>query len=77
MPKKKKARKKARKPVKFKTITIKVTAHQKKSLMNYCKSHRTTPTKMIKKSIHPFLDKYADMKVVARKREVVKQLELF
>jgi len=76
MPKRK-AKKKARKPVKYKIIAIKVTSRQKKSLVNYCKSHRTTPVRMIKKSIHPFLDKYADMQVIARKREVVNQLELF
>ncbi len=76
MPEKKKT-KKARKPVKFKTITLKVTARQKKSLINYCKSRRTTPNKIIKKSIQPFLDKYADFHVEARKKEVANQLELF
>jgi hypothetical protein len=76
MAKKKKVRK-ARKPVKFKTITLKITAHQKKSLINYCKSRNTTPNKIIKKCIRPFLDKYADLHVEARKKEIVTQLELF
>ena len=61
MPRKK--AKKSRKPLKFKTITIKVTARQKKSLTNYCKSRRTTPNKLIKKAIRPLLHNYADLEV--------------
>lgn len=75
MPKKK--AKKARKVVKFKTITLKVTARQKKSLDNYCKSRRTTSNKLIKKCIRPFLEQYADMQVIPAKKEKVSQLELF
>lgn len=61
MPRKK--AKKSRKPLKFKTITIKVTARQKKSLSNFCKSRRSTPNKMIKKAIRPLLQNYADLEV--------------
>lgn len=75
MPKKKV--KKARKPVKFKVITIKVTARQKKSLMNYSKSRRTTPNKLIKKAILPMLQNYADLEVTKIKAAKVSQLELF
>jgi hypothetical protein len=75
MPQKK--AKKKRKPVKFKTITIKVTARQKKSLMNYSKSRHTTPVKLIKKAIRPLLDNYSDMIVVVNKQEKLSQLELF
>lgn len=75
MPRKK--AKKARKPLKFKTITIKVTARQKKSLMNYSKSRRTTPIKLIKKAIKPLLENYADMNLVAGKKEKLNQLQLF
>ena len=69
--------KKKRKPVKYKVITIKVTARQKKSLMNYSKSRHTTPVKLIKKAIGPFLEKYSDLVVVATKQEIPNQLQLF
>lgn len=75
MPRKKKE--KARKPVTFKTITIKVTARQKKSLVNYSKSRHTTPNKLIKKAIRPMLDNYSDLIVVVGKKEKINQLQLF
>jgi len=52
-PKKKKKKKKNVK--KFKTITFKLTARQKKSLDKNCKSRRTTPLKLIKYSIKNYL----------------------
>jgi hypothetical protein len=69
--------KKARKPVKFKVITMKVTARQKKSLMNYCKSRHTSPNKAIKKAIRPLLENYSDLVVVVNKQEKLSQLQLF
>ena len=69
--------KKKRKPVKFKVIKIKVTARQKKSLMNFCKSRRTTPNKVIKKAIRPLLENYSDLNVVLNKQEKLNQLQLF
>jgi hypothetical protein len=69
--------KKTRKPIKFKTITIKVTARQKKSLINYSKSRRTTPNKLIKKAIRPLLQNYADLEVTTNSHVKVNQLELF
>jgi hypothetical protein len=75
MPRKK--TKKSRKPVKFKTITIKVTARQKKSLMNYSKSRHTTPNKLIKKAIRPLLQNYAGLEVGNTTQAKVNQLELF
>lgn len=72
-----KAAKKARKPVKFKTITIKVTARQKKSLMNFSKSRHTTPNKVIKKAIRPLLQNYAGLEVENFSQVRVNQLELF
>ena len=69
--------KKNRKPVKFKLITIKVTARQKKSLLNYSKSRRTTPNKLIKKAIRPLLENYSDLNVVTGKQEKLNQLQLF
>ena len=52
-------KKKARKPVRYRTLKLKLTARQKRSLENFCKSRGTTPTKIIKKSIRPLLDNYA------------------
>ncbi len=75
MPRKK--AKKTRKPIKFKTITIKVTARQKKSLINYSKSRRTTPNKLIKKAIRPLLQNYAGLEVTSNNHVKVNQLELF
>jgi len=75
MPRKK--TKKSRKPVKFKTITIKVTARQKKSLMNYSKSRHTTPNKLIKKAIRPLLQNYAGIEVSNTTQAKVNQLVLF
>jgi hypothetical protein len=75
MPRKK--GKKARKPVKFKILEIKLTARQKKSLTNYCKSRHTTPVKLIKKTIRPMLENYADLVLVATKQDKPNQLELF
>ena len=69
--------KKAKKPVKFKTITLKITARQKKSLVNYCRSRRTTPNKAIKKAIRPFLDNYSGLETGNIQQVKVNQLELF
>ena len=68
--------KKKRKPLRYKTITLKVTARQKKSFINFCKSRRTTPNKIIKKAIRPLLQNYAGLEVAAH-QEKVNQLELF
>lgn len=72
----KKKKSKKRKPVKFKTIRIKVSSKQKRSLENFCKSRRTTPNKVIKKAIRPLLENYVDA-VPPRNNEKVKQLVLF
>jgi hypothetical protein len=69
-------KKKKRKPVRYKTITITVTAKQKKSLVNFCKMRRTTPAKVIKKAIRPLMTDYADLKVNLA-NEKVNQLQLF
>jgi hypothetical protein len=67
---------KKRKPVRFKTVKLKLTARQKKSLENYCKSRGTTPLKIIKKSIRPLLENYVTA-VPVYNNPKVKQLELF
>lgn len=48
-------RKKKRRPIKYKVISFKLTARQKKSLDAYCSVRRTTPIKLIKRSIAHFL----------------------
>ncbi len=57
------AKKKKKKTVKFKQVTITVSARQKKSLMNFCKSRKSTPNKIIKKAIRPLLENYHDLEV--------------
>ena len=52
-------RRKKRKRTRFTTITFKLTSRQKKSLFNYCEARKTTPTKLIKKMIRPYTEKYA------------------
>jgi hypothetical protein len=55
------SRKKTRKRVRYRTLKLKLTARQKKSLDNFCRSRGTTPVKIIKKSIRPLLNNYAGM----------------
>lgn len=69
-------RKKRRKPIRYKSITFKVTSRQKKSLDNFCKSRKSTPIKVIKKSIQPLLDNYAHAAPL-NNFVTVNQLELF
>ncbi|MCK9423934.1 MAG: hypothetical protein M0Q38_15195 [Bacteroidales bacterium] len=68
--------KKTRKAIKYKVISIKITARQKKSLTNFCKSRHSTPNKIIKKAIGPLLKNYAGLEV-NNKPVKVNQLELF
>ena len=70
------AKTKKRKPLKFKSVTLKLTARQKKSLENYCRSRGTTPVKVIKKSIRPLLENYSSL-VPKNTFISVNQLELF
>ena len=44
----------------FKIVSFKLSTRQKRSLKNYCKARKTTPTKLIKKMINPFINNYAD-----------------
>ena len=72
----KKKKNKKRKPTRFKTIKIKVSTKQKKSLENFCKARRTTPNKIIKKAIRPLLENYVNA-IPSKYQEKVKQLMLF
>ena len=49
-------RKKTRK--KFKTVSFKLSARQMKSLKNYCEARQTTPTKLIKKVIREYIERF-------------------
>lgn len=69
-------KKNKRKKVKYKIVKIKVSARQKKSLDNFCKSRKTTTNKLIKKSIRHFLENYADT-IPPDKSVSVNQLKLF
>jgi hypothetical protein len=69
-------RKKIRKPIRYKIISFKVTARQKKSFDNFCRSRKTTPVKVIKRSIQPLLDNYAHATPVSN-YVPVNQLNLF
>ena len=54
-----KTRKKRRKKVRYKELSLKLSKNQQRSLINYCTARRTTPTKLIKKMIRPFLSYYS------------------
>jgi hypothetical protein len=71
-----KSRKKRRKKVRYSEVKLKLSRSQQRSLVNYCIARKTTPTKLIKKMIRPFLSYYSkevpgDMYVTAN------QLDLF
>lgn len=68
--------KKKKRPIKYKTISLKITGRQKRSLNNYCKAHRTTPNKLIKKVLKPYLQNYSDL-VVNVNSAKANQLALF
>jgi hypothetical protein len=55
-------RKKKRRPIKYRAITFKLTARQKKSLEVNCKVRKTTPIKLIKRSIQHFLSLQPDFR---------------
>lgn len=68
--------KKKRKPVRYRSLTIKLTTRQKRSLERFAKSRRTTPTKLIKKAIRPLLENYAALEISLMNGKV-NQLKLF
>ncbi len=49
-----------RKKHKFKVVSFKLSAKQMKSLKNYCRARKTTPTKLIKKSIKYYIDNFSE-----------------
>jgi len=53
-----------RKAIKFKAITFKLSARQKRSLDKNCRARHTTPIKLIKKSIDDYLSLRVEEKPV-------------
>ena len=51
-------KKKSRRKYKYHAVTFKLTSGQYKSLKNYCKARKTTPIKLVKKSIERFISHY-------------------
>ncbi len=51
-------KKRRRRNYRYHAVTFKLTAGQYKSLKNYCKARKTTPIKLIKKSIERFISHY-------------------
>ena len=49
-----------RKRHQYKVVSFKLSARQLKSLKNYCKARKTTPTKLIKKSISYYTGNFSE-----------------
>ena len=76
-----KTRKKKRKKVRYREVSLKLSKNQQQSLINYCIARRTTPTKLIKKMIRPFLSNYSkevpeDIYVTANQLDLFGQEQL-
>ena len=53
-----KKNKRSRRSYQYHAVTFKLSQGQYKSLRNYCKARRTTPIKLIKRSISRFISTY-------------------
>jgi hypothetical protein len=71
-----KTRKKRRKKVRYKDVTLKLSKNQLRSLDKYCKARRTTPNKLIKKMISRFLT-YHSKDIPEEAFITANQLDLF
>lgn len=69
-------KKKSRRRYKHHAVTFKLTSGQYKSLKNYCKARKTTPIKLIKKSIERFISSY-EYEVPVELYLTENQLDLF
>ena len=65
-----------RKKPKFKTVSFKLSAKQMKSLKNYCRARKTTPTKLIKKSIRYYIENFSE-EVPQKYYATANQLDIF
>jgi len=50
--------KRRKKKVKFKGLSFKISANQYKLLQRYCTKHKTTPNKVIKKSLTVYMERF-------------------
>ncbi len=69
-------KKKSRRKYKYHAVTFKLTSGQYKSLKNYCKARKTTPIKLVKRSIERFISNY-EYEVPAELYVTENQLDLF
>jgi len=79
MAAKKKGKRKSaskRRRTKFKAITFKLSENQYRSLSNYCSARKTTPIKLIKKSLERYTSAYI-IEVPERFYISSNQLDLF
>jgi hypothetical protein len=60
----------------YKTVSFKLSAKQMKSLKNYCRARKTTPTKLIKKSIRYYTENFAK-EVPKKYYTTANQLDIF
>lgn len=65
-----------RKKTKYKTFCFKLSARQMKSLKNYCRARKTTPTKLLKKSIRYYTENFAQ-EVPKKFYTTANQLDIF
>lgn len=70
------ARKKRRKKIKYRKITLKLSDKQFRSLSNYASARKTTRTKLIKKMLRPFLKGY-ELNVPDNIEATPNQLDMF
>lgn len=69
-------KKSRRRNYKYHSVSFKLTSGQYRSLKNYCKARKTTPIKLIKKSIERFTSNY-EYEVPKELYLTENQLELF
>ena len=48
-----------RKKIKYYELRLKLSARQRRSLLNYCRARKTTPTTLIKKVMRPYISGFA------------------
>jgi hypothetical protein len=60
----------------YKEVSFKLSAKQMKSLKNYCKARKTTPIKLIKKSIKNYTDNFSE-EVPRKYYTTSNQLDIF
>ncbi len=65
-----------RKKNKYKEVRFKLSAKQMKSLKNYCRARKTTPIKLIKKSIRNYTDNFSE-EVPRKYYATANQLDIF